>query len=95
MAGEQNGVHVILPKNFMPGTIYFHSMVHRLNLVICDVCCVVPYVDEFFSLLSKIHQYFSASGVTNRYFHEAQKLLELGKPIEDIINFIFSFAFSN
>lgn len=95
MAGEQNGVHVILQKNFMPRAIYFHCMAHRLNLVICDVCCVVPYVDEFFSILSKIHQYFSASGVTNRYFREAQQLLELSKPIEDIINFIFSFTFSN
>ena len=49
-------------------------MAHRINLVICDVCSVVPYIDEFFSIVSKIHEYFTASGVTNRYFYDAQKL---------------------
>ncbi len=81
MSGKHNGVHVILQQNHMPRGIYIHCMAHRLNLVICDVCSVVPYVDEFFSIVSKIHEYFTESGVTNRYFCDAQKLLELGKRI--------------
>lgn len=79
MSGDQNGVHAILQQNFIPRAIYIHCMAHRINLVICDVCSVVPYIDEFFSIVSKIHEYFTGSGVTNRYFCDAQKVLGLGK----------------
>ena len=82
MSGQHNGVHVILQQNFMPKAIYIHCMAHRLNLVICHVCLIVPYIDEFFSIISKIHEYFTTSGVTNRYFCDAQKLLKLGIKIK-------------
>ncbi|CAF3369991.1 unnamed protein product [Rotaria sp. Silwood2] len=77
MSGQYSGVHAILQQNFMPKAIYIHCMAHRLNLVICHVCLVIPYIEEFFSILSNIHNYFISSGVTNRYFCDAQKLLKL------------------
>ena len=37
----------------MPRAIYIHCMAHRVNLIICDVCLLVPYIDEFFLLFLK------------------------------------------
>ena len=81
MAGEQNGEHAILQKSFTSRAIYIHCVAHRINLVICDVCSVVPYIGEFLSIVSKIHEYFTAYGVTNRFFCDAQNLLGLSRLI--------------
>ena len=96
MAGQCNGVHVILRQNFMPRAMYIHCMVHRVNLVVCDVCSLVPYIDEFFSIVSKIHGYFTKSGITNRYFCDAQKSLELSKKNKNrhIFHVIFPIFFN-
>ncbi|CAF1366267.1 unnamed protein product [Rotaria sordida] len=77
MGGCNAGVQTILRDNFMPKGIYIHCFVHKLNLVIIDVCQVVSYCTEFYSIISKIHSYFTASGVTNEYFKNAQQLLQL------------------
>jgi hypothetical protein len=78
MSGCHAGVQTILRERHMPKGVYIHCFVHRLNLVIVDVCKVVPYCKEFYSIISKINSYFTASGVTNAYFKDAQQLLELG-----------------
>ncbi|CAF1658030.1 unnamed protein product [Rotaria magnacalcarata] len=77
MSGCHAGVQTILRDNFMPKGIYIHCFAHKLNLVIIDVCQVVTYCAEFYSIISKITTYFTASGVTNVYFKNAQQLLEL------------------
>jgi hypothetical protein len=79
MSGKNAGVQAILRENFMPNAIYIHCYVHRLNLVIVDVCLSISYVIEFYRIISKIHKYFTASGVTNQYFRDAQNQLQLGK----------------
>lgn len=80
MSGKHAGVQAILRENYMPGAIYVHCFAHRLNLVICDVSKVVPYLSEFYSILSKIHTYFSSS-VTHESFVSVQKQLNIGKTI--------------
>jgi hypothetical protein len=79
MSGKNAGVQAILRKNFMPNAIYIHCYVHRLNLVIVDVCLSISYVSEFYRIIAKIHKYFTASGVTNQYFRDAQNQLQVGK----------------
>jgi hypothetical protein len=81
MSGKNAGVQAILRENYIPGAIYIHCYAHQLNLVICDVSKVVPYFSEFYSILSKIHSYFSRSSVTNEWFQCVQKELKLGKII--------------
>ena len=63
----------------MPMAVYIHCHVHCLNLVIADVCTSISYVSEFYSVVQKIHSYFTASAVTNRHFQEAQNQLKLSK----------------
>ncbi|CAF3478257.1 unnamed protein product [Rotaria sp. Silwood2] len=77
MSGCHAGVQTILRDNFMPKGIYIYCFAHKLNLVIIHVCQVVTYCAEFYSIISKITTYFTASGVTNIYFKNAQQLLEL------------------
>lgn len=77
MSGCHAGVHVLL-KEFMPKAVYVHCATHRLSLVINDTCRVVVYMTDYFSILSSVHSFFTESGVTNRYFKQAQKELGLG-----------------
>ncbi|CAF3499847.1 unnamed protein product [Rotaria socialis] len=77
MSGSQAGVQTLMRQNYMPRGIYIHCFAHRLNLVIGDVCKVVSYIDEFMAILSKIHEYFTCSSVTNEYFRHAQRSLQL------------------
>lgn len=79
MGGKHAGVQAILREQFMPKAIYIHCHVHRLNLVILDVCVSISYVCEFYAIIKKIHSYFTASGVTNEYFRDAQNQLKLGR----------------
>jgi hypothetical protein len=79
MRGHVAGVQTIMRQMYMPKAVYVHCWTHRLHLVIVDVCRVVPFVDDFFSLVSKLYTYFTKSGVTNKYFRDAQEYLELGK----------------
>ncbi|CAF4203555.1 unnamed protein product [Rotaria magnacalcarata] len=77
MSGRHAGVQTLMRQNYMPRGVYIHCFAHRLNLVICDVCIVVSYVDEFMGILSKIHQYFTSSSVNNEHFRHAQLSLQL------------------
>ena len=77
MSGCHAGVHVFLRK-FMPKGIYIHCSAHRLNLVINDTCKVVCYMSDYFSIVANIYSFFTASGVTNQYFKQAQQQLGLG-----------------
>ena len=77
MAGKHAGVQAILREQFMPNAVYIHCHVHRLNLVIADVCTSVSYVSEFYSIVQRIYTYFTASAVTNKCFQEAQNQLKL------------------
>lgn len=86
MSGKHAGLQAILRENYMPRGIYIHCSTHRLNLVIVDTCKGVPYVDEFFSIMSKLHDYFSSSGVTNEYFRDAQQLLNIGMYVLHLIS---------
>ncbi|CAF2968206.1 unnamed protein product [Rotaria sp. Silwood2] len=45
-------------------------------LLIADVCISTTYVSEFYSIIKKIHNYFTVSGVTNKYFRQAQTELQ-------------------
>ena len=82
MSGKHAGVQAILRQKYIPGAIYIHCYAHQLNLVICDVSKVVPYLPEFYSILSKIHSYFSRSSVTNECYKRVQIELKLGTLIE-------------
>ena len=79
MSGKNAGLQAILREQFMPKAIYIHCHVHRLNLVIVDVCISIPYVCEFYTIIKSIHKYFTASAVTNEYFRAAQDQLKLSK----------------
>jgi hypothetical protein len=85
MSGKHTGLQAILRENYTPRGIYVHCSTHRLNLVIVDACKGVPYVDEFFSIMSKLHDYFSSSGVTNEHFRNAQQLLNIGMYVLHLI----------
>ena len=79
MRGHVAGVQTIMREMYMAKAVYVHCWTHRLHLVVIDVCRVVPFVDDFFSLVSKLYTYFNKSGVTNKYFRNAQEYLGLGK----------------
>ena len=53
MSGRNAGVQAILKDNYIPGAIYIHCYAHQLNLVICDVSKVVPYLSEFIQFSRK------------------------------------------
>lgn len=65
MGGIHVGVQTLMRQNYMSRGIYIHCFAHRLNLVTGSVCKVVSYIDEFMVILSKIHEYFTYSSVTN------------------------------
>ena len=87
MSGKNAGVQAILRDNYIPDAIYIHCYAHQLNLVVCDASKVVPYLPEFYSILSKIHSYFSRSSVTNEWFKRVQTELKLSKIIGGSFNF--------
>jgi hypothetical protein len=78
MSGKHAGVQAILRENYTITAIYVHCFADRLNLVICDVSKIVPYLSEFYSLVSKIYTYFHSSSVTNECFKSVQQQLILG-----------------
>lgn len=79
MSGRHAGVQAILRQNFMVTAVYVHCFAHKLNLVICDVSKVVPYLSEFYSIVSKIYTYFRSSSVTNELFKNVQQRLIIGE----------------
>lgn len=85
MSGRNAGVQAILREQFMPKAVYVHCHVHRLNLVVADVCTSVSHVIEFYSVVAKIHNYFTASSVTNERFRDAQRKLKLGRSVSKTI----------
>ena len=89
MSGKNAGVQTLMRQNYMPKGLYIHCFTHRLNLVIGDVCKVILYIDEFMAILSKIHEYFTCSSVTNEYFRHAQRSLQLGKIFKNFLPILF------
>ncbi len=79
MSGKSAGLQTIMREEYMPKGVYIHCCTHRLNLVIVDVCKVVNYIGEFYSIMSSIYSFFTCSGVANEYFLDAQQKLKLGK----------------
>ena len=79
MGGKHAGVQAVLREQFMLRAIYVHCHVHRLNLVISNVCLSVSYVNESYTVVAKIHNYFTSSSVTNERFWEGQSQLQLGR----------------
>ena len=53
MGGKNAGVQAILRTQFMSRAIYIHCHVHRLNLIVADVCASVSYVCEFYTVDAK------------------------------------------
>ena len=82
MSGKHAGVQAILREKYMFRAIYVHCCAHRLNLVICDVSKVVPYLPEFYSIVSRIYTYFHSSSVTSESFQKIQQSLMIGEIIE-------------
>ena len=68
MGGKHADIQAIFREQFMQGAIYVHCHVHRLNLVISNAFVSVSYVNEFYTVVAKIHNYFTASSVTNERF---------------------------
>ena len=85
MSGKHAGVQKILRDNYIPCAMYIHCYAHQLNLVVCDVSNVVPYLSEFYAVIGRIHSYFSRSSVTNEWFKSVQKDLKSGETIECLI----------
>ena len=79
MSGCNAGVRVLLRKDHIPKGIYIHCSCHRLSLVINDTCKAVPYMNDYFSIMSTLYSYFTESGVTNTFFKKAQADLNLSK----------------
>jgi hypothetical protein len=75
MSDKHAGAQAILRQNSMVAAIYVHCFAHKINLVICDVSKVVPYLSEFYSIVSKIYTYFHSSSVTNEWFKNIQQQL--------------------
>ncbi|CAF4495809.1 unnamed protein product [Rotaria sp. Silwood2] len=77
MSGKCAGLQTIMREEYMPKGVYIHCCTHRLNLVIVDVCKVVNYIGEFYSIMSSVYSFFTSSGVANEYFLDAQQKLRL------------------
>ncbi|CAF2773271.1 unnamed protein product [Rotaria sp. Silwood2] len=77
MSGKSAGLQTIMREEYMPKGVYIHCCTHKLNLVIVDVCKVVNYIGEFYSIMSSIYSFFICSGVANKYFLGAQQKLKL------------------
>ena len=78
MSGKFAGLQAIMREKYMPKGVYIHCFTHRLNLVVADVCKVVHYIDEFYSIMSLIYSFFTCSSVSNEFFQKAQEKLKLG-----------------
>jgi hypothetical protein len=92
MSGKHAGVQAILRQRFMVTAIYVHCFAHKLNLVICDVSKIVPYLSEFYSIVSKIYTYFHSSSVTNEWFKNVQQQLITGEINQLFFCYIDSFS---
>ncbi|CAF5208643.1 unnamed protein product, partial [Rotaria magnacalcarata] len=68
LSGKHAGVQALLRQQHIPNAIDVHCYAHKLNLVICNVTKSVPYLSEFYSIISKIYTYFHTSSVTNETF---------------------------
>ena len=79
MSGKHVGVQTILREHFPTTAIYVHCFVHRLNLVVCDMSKIVPYLSKFYSIISNIHKYLHSSSVTSESFKNIQQQLILGE----------------
>ena len=79
MSGRHAGVQAILCKNFMTRAIYIHYFIHILNLVIRDVSKFVPYMPEFYSIISKIYTFSHSFSVTSECFKSIQQQLLIGE----------------
>ncbi|CAF3976119.1 unnamed protein product [Rotaria sp. Silwood2] len=77
MSGRHAGVQALLRQRYIPNAIYVHCYAHKLNLVICDITKGVPYLSEFYSIISKINRYFNQSSVCNETFKHVQQQLKL------------------
>ena len=84
MSGKNAGVQALLRQQYVPNAIYVHCYAHKLNLVICDVTYAVPYLSEFYSIVSKTCTYFHTSSVTNEKFKSVQRQFYLGKTISTL-----------
>lgn len=84
MSGKNGGVQALLRQQYIPHAIYVHCYAHKLNLVICDVTKDVPYLPEFYSIISKIYTYFHTSSVTSETFKLVQQQLNLGKNMSSL-----------
>ena len=65
MSGRHVGVQTILHEQYMTRAIHIHCFIYKLNLLICDVLKVVPYLSEFSSIVSKVYIHFHTSSVPN------------------------------
>ena len=79
MLGKSAGLQTIMREEYMLKDVCIHCCTHRLDLVIVDVCKVVNYIGEFYSIMSSIYSFFTCSGVGNEYFLDAQQKLKLGE----------------
>ena len=77
-------MQALLRQQYIPNAIYVHCYAHKLNLVICDVTSVVPYLSEFYSIINKVYNYFHKSSVTNETFKLVQQQLNLGKNMSSL-----------
>ena len=84
MSGKNAGVQALLRQQYTPNAIYVHCYAHKLNLVICDVTRVVPYLSEFYSIINQVYTYFHSSSVTNETFKLIQQQVNLGKNISSL-----------
>ena len=82
MSGELGGAQKLI-KDKAPMACYVHCYAHRLNLVLIDTVNVVPYTDNFFSLLEKVYIFVSKSIVhecviwLQKEMHPGEKIREL------------------
>ena len=84
MVSKHTGLQALLRQRYIPNAIYVHCYAHKLNLIICDVTKSVPYLTEFYSIISKIHRYFKQSSVSNETFKNVQQQLKLGENFLDL-----------
>ena len=84
MSGKNDGVQALLWQPYIPNAIYVHCHAHKLNLVICDVTYAVPYLSEFYLIISKIYTYLHTSSVTSEKLKSVQQQFHLGKTISSL-----------
>ncbi|CAF4660031.1 unnamed protein product [Rotaria socialis] len=82
LSGKHAGVQALLRQQHIPNAIYVHCYAHKLNLVICNVTKSVPYLSEFYSIISKIYTYFHTSSVTNETFKKIQQQLKIEELVD-------------